>query len=79
MTHYILTISNYLQSPISEATNFIIKVYTTLRNASNKHRIYSSTLKELNRLSDKELTDIGLHKGDIENIARQTAYGKIFN
>lgn len=77
MTHHILALQNFLQSPISEITNAIIKFFEILQRGSARHRIYVLTIKELERLSDKELADIGLHRGDIEAIARHTAYGKV--
>jgi uncharacterized protein YjiS (DUF1127 family) len=41
-----------------------------------KHKMYKSTLKELSRLSDAELLDIGLSRYDIEALALQGAYGR---
>jgi uncharacterized protein YjiS (DUF1127 family) len=35
-----------------------------------------STIRELNRLSDRELNDIGISRWDIPNIARQEANAK---
>ena len=34
---------------------------------------YSEALRELSQMSDHELSDIGIHRCDIENVARQTA------
>ena len=36
------------------------------------------TFHELNRLGDKELSDIGINRSDIRNIARQTRYSEAF-
>jgi len=36
-----------------------------------QRRRYSRTLVELESLSDRELADIGLNRGDIEGIARR--------
>ncbi len=38
-------------------------------------RAYSSTVSELSAMSDRALTDIGIHRADIASIARQAAYG----
>ena len=59
MTHHILTISNYLQSPIFEIIKAIEKVITFFSTIGARHKIYIQTLKELNQLSEKELADIG--------------------
>lgn len=34
--------------------------------------IYRSTIRELNKLSDRDLRDIGLIRGDIERVARES-------
>lgn len=36
-------------------------------------RRYRSSVRELSRLSDRELTDLGIHRADIEFVARQSA------
>lgn len=76
MTHHILTLSNILQNPIAEVLNAFGKLFNAISKIGVKRRVYALTLKELDRLSDKELADIGLHRGDIEIVARQTAYGR---
>ena len=40
-------------------------------------RRYRETIRELAQLSDHELHDIGLHRGEIEHIARGSSAGKI--
>ena len=32
---------------------------------------YAKTVKELNKLTNRELADIGLNRGDIEDVARK--------
>lgn len=76
MTHIALVISNYLQSPISEVLTAISNLYATARSNYAKHLIYKSTLKELSRLTDYQLLDMGLSRYDLHELARQTAYGK---
>lgn len=46
-----------------------------LAQSRAQHRVYRSTVKELSVLSNRELTDIGIHPADIYDIARQGAYG----
>jgi len=45
-------------------------------NALKRRSNYKSTYNELYRLSDRELSDLGLCRGDIRNIAYETSYGK---
>lgn len=40
-----------------------------------RYKVFSRTLNELNSLSDRELNDIGLGRGDLKDIARKTAFG----
>ncbi|MGJ3264739.1 MAG: DUF1127 domain-containing protein [Salinarimonas sp.] len=36
---------------------------------------YRQTVRELERLSDRELNDVGLSRGDIDYVARRFAHG----
>jgi len=36
-------------------------------------RRYRQTVNELSRLSDRELNDLGIHRGDIPFVARRSA------
>ncbi len=40
-----------------------------------KRRIYDKTVRELNALTDRELTDLGISRLSIEDVARVAAYG----
>ncbi len=49
---------------------------TTLKTMSQKlqaWRRFRDTVRELSRFSDRELADIGIRRGDIEEVARQAA------
>lgn len=39
-----------------------------------KYRLYRTTLNELASLSDRDLMDLGLHRGMIDAVAREAAY-----
>ncbi len=39
-----------------------------------KYRLYRATLNELASLSDRDLMDLGLHRGMIDAVAREAAY-----
>lgn len=41
-----------------------------------RRRIYGQTLRELRALTDRELSDLGMHRSAISDIAREAAYGK---
>ena len=49
---------------------------TTLKTISEKlaaWRRYRNSVKELSQLNDRELSDIGIRRGDIETIVRKSA------
>jgi uncharacterized protein YjiS (DUF1127 family) len=39
--------------------------------AFRKWRMYNETVRELNKLNARQLSDLGINRGDIERIARQ--------
>lgn len=40
-----------------------------------RYRTYRTTLNELQSLSERELTDLGLSRYDVRTVARNAAYG----
>jgi uncharacterized protein YjiS (DUF1127 family) len=44
--------------------------------AVQQRRIYTRTVSELNALTDRELTDLGISRLAIPEIAQEAAYGK---
>ena len=69
MTQHILTLNNYLLSPINGFFNLI----KDFRKAMDDRARINATVKELRKLSDRELNDIGINRGDIYSIARMDA------
>ena len=69
MTQHILTVSSYLLNPISEFLNSIGSVSNRLTSSYNDARKARATIKELEALTDMELNDIGIARGDIYYIA----------
>lgn len=47
-----------------------------LVTAYKRHLIYTRTLKELERLSDRELYDLGVDRSDIIRLAHEATYGE---
>ena len=72
MTQYVLAASEWL--------NFggVVEFFRNInRSLENRSRI-NATIKELSRLSDRELNDIGIARGDIWSIAHEDASFKRF-
>ncbi len=66
MTHYVLTASSWLQDAI-EGFNDLRR---SMKLRAERRASYKRTIKELRQLTDFELNDIGICRGDIHNIAR---------
>ena len=45
-------------------------------SAIQTRRVYARTVAELNSLTDRELSDLGISRLGIPEIAREAAYGK---
>ena len=66
MTQAILAAHSYS----TRAIETIIEAFRVLRKARASKRLIKETEKELGRLSDYELADIGISRGEIHYIAR---------
>lgn len=51
-------------------------LFASVRAAASRRRLYLQTFRELNGLTERELTDLGIHRASIADIAREAAYGK---
>ena len=66
MTHYVLTASSWIQDAI-EGFNDLRR---SMKLRAERRASYKQTYKELSKLTNFELNDIGICRGDIHNIAR---------
>ncbi len=51
-------------------------VVEAVRNAVARRKLYLRTLEELRSLSDRDLSDLGMSRSMITEVAREAAYGK---
>ena len=51
-------------------------VFAAVSAMMQRRRVYAQTLRELHGLSDRDLSDLGLCRGMIVDVAREAAYGK---
>jgi uncharacterized protein YjiS (DUF1127 family) len=65
MTQLILIQANFLQN----AVKALLDLFKDLRTSRKEISEAKQTIRELNKLSDADLTDIGLCRGDIWNVA----------
>ena len=63
------------QRAVLEAVYAIEKLPdASLRERNARRRLYRETLRELGQLSNRELSDLGLHRSMIRRVAWQAAY-----
>ena len=53
----------------------ITHAFKSLKNTISTHQKVNTTIKELNKLSDRELADIGISRGMIRSVAMETNDG----
>ena len=54
----------------------IAALRTALSERRAKRAVYNNTLRELSGLSDRDLSDLGMHRSMIRQVAQDAAYGK---
>lgn len=50
-------------------------ILARVRKGLSDYRLYRATIAELSALSERELSDLGIHRSMIRSIARQAIYG----
>ena len=66
MAHYVLEASSWIQDAIEGYRD----LRRSMKLRAERNASYKQTYKELSKLNDYELNDIGICRGDIRNIAR---------
>jgi uncharacterized protein YjiS (DUF1127 family) len=56
--------------------NRLAEIGKDIAHAWRAHTVYRQTLAELQALSSRELTDLGLHVSTLREVALEAAYGK---
>lgn len=54
----------------------IAGVYRAIQETRQRNRVYRQTQRELGSLTDRDLTDLGIHRSMISRVAHEAAYGK---
>ena len=66
MAHYVLEASNWIQDAIEGFRD----LRRSMQARAERKASYKRTFNELSKLTEFELNDIGICRGDIRNIAR---------
>jgi|TARA_R110000782_G_scaffold89264_1_gene171714 uncharacterized protein YjiS (DUF1127 family) len=78
MSTLALETSRFFYLAINKALDLLPSLKVLVANISAKieeNRIVNRTIKELSSLSNRELADLGIHRGQIPSIARETVKG----
>jgi uncharacterized protein YjiS (DUF1127 family) len=78
MSTLALETSRFFYLAINKALDLLPSLKVLVDNISAKieeNRIVNRTIKELSSLSNRELADLGIHRGQITSIARETVKG----
>jgi len=54
----------------------ITTFFAGIIDSRRRYSQYRQTMRELDGLSDRELSDLGLHRAMIEQVSLEAAYGK---
>ncbi|MBD3663667.1 DUF1127 domain-containing protein [Sulfitobacter aestuariivivens] len=68
----------YLNVTNAPAATFFARVGTAigaLTDRYKQHRLYRETYSELSNLTNRELDDLGLHRADLDRVAREATWG----
>ena len=55
----------------------LLSILVSINNYIKSYLSYRQTMYELNRLTNRDLADLGINRGDIEFIARKHSMSKI--
>ena len=58
------------------ASDRISGIFASISAMLARRRVYDRTIRELRQLTDRELSDLGIARSLITEIAREAAYGK---
>jgi len=71
-----MAFANSTQSARLGLADRFASLLADLGEARQRRKVYRQTLRELNVLSTRELTDLGIHRSMITRVALEAAYGK---
>lgn len=74
-TYTLKTLTAYTQ----ETDMFLTSLFTTIGQAIQARNSYHNTVHELNRLTDRDLKDLGISRSDIHRVAAESAFKRINN
>lgn len=69
-------VTNSVVPARSISSGLIPAFFAVLRETLQRRKIYKNTINELSQLSDRELADLAISRGDFHSLAIDAAYGK---
>ena len=70
------TLSGTPRLSVSTLITRVQAAIVALKQAARRRAVYRRTVRELNALTAREMTDLGIHPSMINDVAREAAYGK---
>lgn len=58
-------------------SSYVSAHFASLQEARARHAVYYEVKAQLNRMSDRDLADIGTNRLLVDDLAREAAYGKV--
>jgi uncharacterized protein YjiS (DUF1127 family) len=69
--------TSYMTSGSGSALSGPLAIFEAIKSRIVKYRLYHRTLAELQSLSTRELTDLGLNRSMLNRVAYQAVYDKV--
>jgi len=67
---------NSTRAVSATASDRVSGIFAAISAMLARRRVYDRTVRELRQLTDRELSDLGIARSLIGEIAREAAYGK---
>jgi uncharacterized protein YjiS (DUF1127 family) len=71
-----MALVNVTLSGTQSLSDRVQAVVATLKLAVHRRAVYNRTVRELRALSERDMSDLGIHPAMITEVAREAAYGK---
>lgn len=75
MNHVLNTTTGAFGETLADAINATTRTFATLTERAKLNAQYRKTVRELNKLTPRELQDLGLSSGNIHSAAYEAVYG----
>lgn len=68
--------ATFVRTSRFSVSEYASHLLASMKEAHARRAVYNRTFGELNTMTERDLADIGIARDQIEDIAREAAYGK---